>query len=99
MCSLGCYLAVVQHENLVGINDAADSLGDKECGSSFQFVLEGFLQAHLGIEVDRARAVIEDQDGRLCQQRACNGNTLFLPTGKIGPACLDHTFRSPRATA
>ena len=49
------------------------------------------LNLVLGLHIDRARAVIEDEDAGLDQQGAGDGDALFLPTGEIGAARLDDT--------
>ncbi len=72
----------LQDDDLVGVQHRADALRDDEAGAASQRTRPsppGCVA--LGLHVDRAGAVVEDQDGRLGQQRPGDGDALLLPAG------------------
>ena len=56
--------AVVHDDDLVGVQDRADSLGDDDHGRVAELALEGRPEARVGREVEGAEAVVEDVDRR-----------------------------------
>jgi hypothetical protein len=52
-------------------------------------VFQRILDLGFGLHVDRAGAVIQDQDGGLEQQGAGDGDALFLPAGEVDPALAE----------
>ena len=79
----------VEHEDLVGIDNRADTLGDDEAGAVFHQPVERVLDEHFGRNVDIAGGVVQDQDARVGQQGAGDGDALFLASGKRCAALAD----------
>ena len=83
------YVAVVEHDDLVGVHDGRDALGhDHERGVGDVFG-QLFAQARVGLVVEGAKRVIEHHDLGLLGQRAGDGQTLALTARNIGAALAD----------
>ena len=62
MGALADDLAVIEHDDAVGVHDRADALGDDELGGSLGFFGECVANFAVGLEVERGERVVEDQD-------------------------------------
>ena len=51
--------------------------------------IQRILNFDFGFQINRAGAVVQDQNTRCDQQRAGNGDALFLSAGEIRAARLD----------
>ncbi len=89
MRALGDDAAVVQHQNLVGGKHGADALRDDEGRALRVFRLQRRLDAALRFHIDGAGAVVQDEDRRLDEQGAGDGDALLLPAGKVDAALAD----------
>ena len=65
MGSLSFERSVSENENHVRLTDTGDSLRDKEGGRFSAQSLQRLSERRIGRKVERARAVVEDQDLRL----------------------------------
>ena len=70
--------ALLQHENLVGLTNGAEAMGNHETGASLHQALKGFLNQPLGGGVDTGGGFIENQNRRIGQQRTRDADALFL---------------------
>ena len=83
------HVAVVEHNDLVGVHDGCDALGhDHERGVGNVFG-KLFAQASVGLVVEGAKRIIENHDLGLFGQRAGDGQALALTTRNIGAALAD----------
>ncbi len=58
-------LAFIQHDDLFGILDGGDALGDDQHSAVAGLLLERLAQGGVGLEIQRREAVIKDIDRRL----------------------------------
>ena len=87
MGPLAHQFAVAEHQNLVGVADAAGALGHDEYGHIAFQLFDGLPQFQVGDKVQGAGGVIQNQDIRLPHQGPGNGQPLFLAAGQV-PAVL-----------
>ena len=77
-------VAILHKEDEVGVSDSRETVGDDKAGPALHEVIHRLLDAHLGAGVDRARRFVENEDFRVGEDGACNGQQLLL-------ACLLYT--------
>ena len=83
-------LAVVQDEDLVGVADGGEPVRDGDRGASCRHGVDGFLDGLLGLRVEGARGLVEDEDGRVAQDGAGDREALLLAAGEPVAALADH---------
>ena len=59
--------AMLKHENLGGLTNGAEAVGDHETGATLHQALESFLNQALGGGIDTGGGFIEDQNRRIGQ--------------------------------
>ena len=91
------HLAVLEHDDHVGPADGREPVGDDERRPVAQERLEGVLDARLGRDVDRRRRLVEDQDPRVGEERAGEGDQLALADREPRAALLDVRVVAVRA--
>ncbi len=79
-------LAVIDHQDVVGIPDGAQAVGDDEAGASGHQAQQGLLDAGLGARVHAAGGFVEDQDCRVGQDGAGDGEQLALSLTEVAGA-------------
>ena len=72
------HLATLQHDDLVGIDDGGQAVGDDQRGAVFRHLLQRRLDLVLGEAVERRGGFVEDQDGRALENGARDGHALLL---------------------
>src|SRR5690348_9794803 len=72
-------LAVLEHDDHVGVADRRESVGDDERRASLEERAQGGLDLPLGADVHRARRLVEDEDPRVGEQRTRERDELALP--------------------
>ena len=82
-------LAPLQHQDEIGPADLAEPVGDEERRSLAADAIHRLLDAVFGGAVDGAGAVIQDQDARIGQEGASDGNALSLAAGQGHAALAD----------
>ena len=88
---------VVQHQDQVGAAHGAQAVGDDEGGAALHQPVERLLDQLLGLGVHAGGGVVEDQDARVDQQGAGDGDALLLPAGERRRRARRPGCRSPRA--
>ena len=63
---------------MIGAHHGGDALGDDEAGAALHQAVERLLDLGLGGQVHAAGRVVQDQDARVEQQGARDGDALFL---------------------
>ena len=81
--------AVVDHQDLIGSPDRAQAVCDHEARSSLHEPQHRILDVPLGSGVDAARRLIEDQDARIGNHCAGDGDQLPLPLAQVAAALAD----------
>lgn len=82
-------LAVVQHEDAVGILHRGNALCNDDLGGAGDLLTERLPDLCVGGGIHGTGGVVEDEDLRLAQQGTGDGQTLFLAAGHVGAALLD----------
>ena len=90
MIAYPCDLTIVQNDDLICIHDGGCTLRYEEYGRVIRLLLDGFPECGICCIVKSGRTVIKDQDFRLLHKRTCNRQSLFLPTGQILTALVQH---------
>lgn len=79
----------MHHDDAVGLLHGGDALRDDNLRRVRDLVVERLADHLVGLRVDRARGIVEDQDLRLLEQRAGDAQTLALAARHIRAALLD----------
>ena len=74
--------ALVEDEHLVGVFDRRQPVRDDERRAIGHQVVQRVLDQPLGFGVERGGRLVEDQDRRVAQERACDGQALALAAGQ-----------------
>lgn len=82
-------LAVIDVEDLVRVLDRRQAVRDDEARAPLEQMLQAGLQRLLGARVDVARRLVQDQDTRVGEQHAREGDELAL-AGRQGRSALLH---------
>ena len=82
-------MAAIEDEDLVSFEDSAEAVGDDDAGAVREDVLERFLDELFGLAVETAGGFIEDEDARVAQDDAGEGDALFFATAKAVAAFAD----------
>ncbi len=62
--ALGRNLPMIEHDDLIGRQHAADALGDHEGSAIGQMLIKCSMDFGFGLHIDGAGAVIQNQDAR-----------------------------------
>ena len=89
--------APLQDEDLVGVPDGAQALGDDEGGPPGHQGAQRLLDLLLGLGVDARGGVVQDQDARVEEERAGDRDPLLLPAGERDAPLADLRRRTPPA--
>ena len=81
--------AVVEHDDEVGAADRREPVGDDERRSPGEQPAQAALDPPLGADVDRRRRLVEDEDARVGEQRAREGDELALAEREPEAALAD----------
>ena len=79
-------LAILEHDDLVGVQDRRDALRDDEHRSVTRLVLQRMTQGRIGLKVQSRKTVVEDIQVGALHERASNGQTLALATREVRTA-------------
>ena len=72
--------AAIEHEDLVGVADRREAMRDRDRRAPARELVERQLHRALGLVVERGGGLVEDQHGRVAQDRARNRDALLLAT-------------------
>ena len=73
--------AVLHHQDLIGVLDGGQPVGDGEDGLSFRQGGQGLLDQVFVLRVHAGSGLVQDDDGRVFQDGPGDGDPLFLPAG------------------
>ena len=82
-------LSVLDHQDDVRVADGGQSMGDHDGGPAADDRVDRVLDLLLGDRVDRSSGLVEHQDTRIGQDRACKGDQLLF-AGREHVAALAH---------
>ena len=81
--------ALVEDDDLVGVDDGREAMGDDDRGPARGDALQGLLDRRLGPAVEGAGRLVEDQDRRVLEQGSGDRDALLLAAGKLEAALAD----------
>src|SRR6476661_5857616 len=84
--------AVVEHDDLVRVDDRREPVRNHDGRPALGYLLERILDRLFGAAVERARRFIQHQDRRILEQCPRNCHALLLAAGKLEAALADHGF-------
>ena len=76
-------------QDLFGAANGRESMGDDERGAAAHQVAQPFLDQGLGFGIEAGRGFVENQDARIGQNRAGDGDALLLAAGELDAAFAD----------
>ncbi len=82
--------AFFEHRDAVGAANGAQAMRNHQHGAALHQVPEGFLDQRFAFGIERGGGFVEDEDGRILQDRAGNGDALALATRKPEAFFADH---------
>src|SRR6185295_5822706 len=85
-------LSSFEDEDLVGAADGREAVGDDERSAAAAEGAEAVLDLGFALAVEARRRLVEDQDGRVGQDRAGDGDALALAAGELDAALADDAF-------
>jgi hypothetical protein len=80
----------IEDENLAGVLHGGEAVRDDEDGTSLEQSVDGFLHQALRLGVQRGGGFVEDEDRRIDEQGARNGETLALSSGEARTAFTEN---------
>ena len=89
MCA-GLYQpAFIKHNNPIGLLNSGKAMRDDQRGAPSHQHLQRLLDQVFGLRIQRGGGLIQQQDRRIAQQRAGDGDALALPARQTRPALSD----------
>ena len=89
MRSLFDDLAFFEDVDPVRVLDGGEAVGDDERSAVFHQAVEGGLDLALGFGIDGSGGFVEEEDGRVFEESAGDGEALFLAAGEFHAALAD----------
>ena len=83
-------IAVIHHEDAVGVLDRRQTMRDDKRGLSAHQLPHRRLHLLLGLGVDVARGLVENEHRRVAQHRAGDGEQPLLPLADVAAVLRDH---------
>src|SRR5690606_1976664 len=81
--------APVEDEDAVGAADGREAVGDDERGAPLRQPVERLLHGPLALGVERARRLVEEEDGGVLQDGPRDGDPLALPARELHAPLAD----------
>src|SRR5581483_8989922 len=81
--------AAVEHHDLVSVLDRREPVRDRDRGPPGREPVERLLHLALRLGVERARRLVEHEDRRIAQDRACDRDPLLLAAREAIAALAD----------
>ena len=81
---------LVHHHDAVRVLDRREAVGDDEGRPSDREFGERSLDRPLGLGVERARRLVQDEDGRVLEEHPRDRHALLLPAGELHAALAHH---------
>ena len=82
--------AILHHQNLVGVLDGGQPVGDGEDRLSLGQGGQGLLDQVLILRIHAGGGLVQNHDGRILQNRPGDGDALALAAGEGGAPLPDH---------
>eukprot|EP00961_Rhodomonas_salina_P125405 1689302-Rhodomonas_salina.1 len=82
-------LALVEHDDAVGVDDGREAVRDDDAGAPGRHAVERVQDERLRLRVQRRRRLVEEQDLRVLQRRARDRDALLLAAAQLEPTLAD----------
>ena len=79
----------VEHEDAVAADDAGEAMGEHQGRAPAHQPVERLLDHRLVLRIDRRERLVEQQDRRVAQQSAGDGDALALAAGELDALLAD----------
>ena len=86
------YFSVIEHQNLLRMENRADPLCHDDHGAVFDILRQCFSKRRIRFQVKCRKTVVENKDFRVFCNRTRNRQTLFLSAGYIRAALCNRGF-------
>ena len=83
-------LAVFEDQDLIGAADGREAVGDDEGGAALAQIPKAFLDQRFALAVEAGGGFVEDQDARVGQDGAGDGDALALPARELDAPLADN---------
>ena len=90
--------AAVDHHDAVGVLHGGQAMGDDEDRAPLHQLGQRLLDQELALRVEIGRGLVQDEDGRILQEGAGDGQALPLAAGEPDAALADLGPHSRRGT-
>ena len=77
---------MAHHEDLVGLANSAQAMGNDEAGAVSHQPFQGFLDEAFGGRVHTGGGFVQDENWRILQQRPGNAHPLLFPNAQFHTA-------------
>ena len=92
------YFSVIEHQNLLRMENRADPLCHDDHGAVFDILRQCFSKRRIRFQVKCRKTVVENKDFRVFCNRTRNRQTLFLTAGYVGSALFNVSVVAVRET-
>src|SRR5579883_1628200 len=82
--------AIVENEDLVGVDDGREAMGDDERGAVRGNLVEARLDLALGLSVECRGRLVENEDARSLEDDPRDGDALLFAARELQAAFADH---------
>lgn len=89
MRSLLSNLPILHNSNQIRVLDRGKTVRDGDGRTATNGTVEGFLDELFGIGVEGGGGFVEKEEGRVADEGAGNGDSLFLATGELATFVTD----------
>src|SRR5438067_6737194 len=86
--------AVFENENLAGIANGTQPVRNNECGAAGHERCQAFLDQSFAFAIKTGRRFIENENARICENRARNCDTLPLAAGEFDSPLADDCIQA-----
>src|SRR5262245_32646924 len=80
---------ILDDEDAIGVDDGMQAMRDHDRRSSLAQVLDRALNLPLGFRIERSGRLVEQDDRRVLEQSACDGDALALAAGDLQAVLAD----------
>ena len=96
MTSIAQLPAVLQHQDMVGMENRTDALGDDDGGHAAVLLPQSLAEQGVGLIVQRAGGIVENQDFGAACQGPCHQQALLLAAAEVGSLGSEHVGEAVR---
>ena len=89
-------LAALDHQDAVGMHDGVQPVRDDDGGAVLAEMLDRLLHLALGFGIERGGRLVEQDDRRVLEQGARNGDALALAAGQLRAVLADRRVVAER---